>query len=244
MKIGLNKENLIYLNSAQKKLVCLQWIRHQHADLTVDYDISGEKDILHGFKICKNVWNPLIASGRYHARYLFYHNSLFYNKTVIEIGTGSGLMGVVMAKYGAKNVIMTDISSEAIKNTIRNVKKYGLSKRVSVIKGDLFEHIKTKADLITWMIPFFPGTTPPGDTIASSMIMEPKLFERFLVDAKKYLKINGVILIPSYSLGGSLTDPQTVAPKFGYNVKTTWLHNSVNNIQRGMIYMHELTLSR
>jgi hypothetical protein len=240
MKTNLKAENLKLMNDDQKSLVLTQWERHQHKDFIVDYDVSGEKDMLDGFLIKKEVWNPLIASGRYHARYLFYHNSLFYGKTAIEIGSGTGLMGIVMAKYGAKKVIMSDISEKAVENSKHNIQKFNVGNIASVIKGDLFENITEKADLITWMIPFFAGIPPKGDTISASMIMQPELFERFLEDAKKYLNKDGVVLIPSFSLGGELTDPSLVAKKFGYDVKTTWYHNSINNLQRGMIYMHEL----
>jgi SAM-dependent methyltransferase len=231
------------MNDEQKSVVNTQKEKHSHEDFVVDYDVSGEKDILEGFLIKKDVWNPLIASGRYHARYLFYHNELFLNKTVLEIGCGTGLMGIVMAKYGAKKVVMSDISEKAVENTKLNIKKFGLEKNTSVVKGDLFESIEEKFDLITWMIPFFAGYPEEGDTISASMIMPPELFERFLEEAKGYLKKDGIILIPSFALGGDLTDPAKVAPKFGYEVKTTWSHKSINNLQQGMIYMHELKLA-
>lgn len=241
-EVALKEENLQMLNQDQKSLVLVQWEKHQHEDFEVDYDVSGEDDTLKNFLIKKDVWNPLIASGRYHARYLFYHNALFFGKNVIEIGSGTGLMGVIMAKHGAKKVIMSDISKQAVENTAENIKKFGFESIASVVQGDLFENVKEKADVITWMIPFFAGNPPEGDTISASMIMPPELFERFLIEAKDYLNPQGVIVIPSFSLGGELTDPRIVGEKMGYNVQTTWIHNSINNLQRGLIYMHELTL--
>lgn len=230
------------MNEAQKKIISLQWEKHQHEDFEVDYDVSGEGDVLNGFIVKKNVWNPFLASGRYHARYLFYHSHLFFDKTIIEIGSGTGLMGVVMAKYGAKRVILSDISSVAVKNSEDNVKKFRLENFCSAIQGDLFENIKEKADMITWMIPFFTGNPPEGDTISASMIMPAELFKRFLEEAPKYLKKDGVIVLPSFSLGGDLTNPALVAKKFGYQIETTWIHKSTNGIQQGMLYMHELRL--
>jgi len=240
----LQEENLRLMNQQQRKIVSTQWQKHQHDDFEVDYDVSGEGDTLNGIILKKGVWNPFLASGRYHARYLFYHTNLFFDKTVIEIGSGIGLMGLVMAKHGAKKVIMSDISPVAVENTIENVKKFGFENKVKVVQGNLFENIKEKADMITWMIPFFAGIPPKGDTISASMIMEPELFEKFLKDAKKYLKEEGVIVIPSFSLGGDFTNPEIVGKKFDYDVKTTWIHNSINGIQRGMIYMHELRLRK
>ena len=231
------------MNDEQRTLVNTQKEKHNHDDFLIDYDVSGEKDVLENLLIQKNVWNPLIASGRYHARYLFYHNDLFLNKTVLEIGCGCGLMGIVMAKYGAKKVTFSDISEKAVKNTLLNIKNFNLDKNTSVVKGNLFESVNEKFDLITWMIPFFAGYPENNDTISASMIMPPELFENFLLKSKEHLKENGKILIPSFDLGGDLTNPVKVAPKFGYNVKTTWSHNSINNLQQGMIYMHELTLN-
>lgn len=244
MQSTLRADHLRLMNDKQKEIVLTQWQKHQHKDFEVDYDVSGEGDLLNGFIIKKNVWNPFLASGRYHAHYLFYHNDLFFNKTVIEIGSGTGLMGIVMAKHGAKKVIMSDISLPSVKNTKDNVKKFGFDNICSVVQGDLFENIKEKADMITWMIPFFAGNPPQGDVISASMIMPPELFEKFLEEAPKYLNEDGVIIIPSFSLGGELTDPSLMAKKFGYIINTTWLHKSINGIQQGMIYMHELRLGK
>lgn len=240
----LKEGNLKLMNEDQRKQVIMQWDKHQHDDFEVDYDVSGEKDLLEGFLIKKGVWNPLIASGRYHARYLFYHTSLFADKTVIEIGCGTGLMGIVMSRYGAKKVIMSDISKIAIENASENIKKYGLEKNASAIESDLFASIKEKADMITWMIPFFAGYPPERDTISASMIMPPQLFEKFLSEARNYLNDGGVVVLPSFSLGGDLTNPELVARKFGYTVETTWKHKSINNLQKGLIYMHELRLEK
>lgn len=239
----LNEDVLKLMDENQRKIVLLQQEKHLHEDFEIDFDVSGEGDVLKGFFIQKGVWDFLKASGRYHARYMFYHNTdLFVGKTAIEIGTGTGIMSIVMAKYGAKKVIASDISGIAVKNAEENVKRFGCGGIVEVIQGDLFENIKESADCILWMIPFFPGFPQDGDTISASMIMDPALFERFLNDAKKHLNPNGVLVICSYSLGGKLTDPVVVGAKLGYSVKTTWQHHSINGIQQGMIYMHELRI--
>lgn len=239
----LKNIHLKLLNSVQRRLVLKQWKKHQHGDLEVDYDISGEGDVLKKFLIRKGVWDFLKASGRYHARYMFYHNKdLFAGKTVIDIGTGSGIIGIVMAKCGAKKVIMSDISEKAVENATENISRFGYTKIATALQSNLFENIPEKADCITWMIPFFPGTSPAGDTISTSMIMEPSLLEKFLREAKSHLKKDGVVVICSYSLGGDLTNPEIVAAKAGYHVKTTWQHESINGLQRGMLYMHELRL--
>jgi SAM-dependent methyltransferase len=240
----LTEKDIENMNEEQKRIVLTQWHKHQHETHEVDYDVSGEGDILNGFIVAKNVWSPFLASGRFHARYLFYHTDLFYDKKVIEIGSGSGLMSVVMAKYGAQKVISTDITTDSVKNTKINAKKFGLDGIIDTFQSDLFENINEKADLITWMIPFFSGSPPKGDTISASMIMEYELFEKFLREAPNYLNENGVILLPSFELGDELTNPVLVCKNFGYDVKTTWRHCSQNGIQQGRLYMHELRVKR
>lgn len=239
-----------YLNPAQKEIVLTQLEKHQHDDHEVDYDVSGDGDILKGFLVKKGVWSPFLASGRYHARYLFYNNHLFYGKTAIEIGSGSGLMSIVMGKFGAKRVVMSDISKPSVENSRENITRFGLEEVASVVQGDLFENVNESADLITWMIPFFPEWGIIGyrslqdmqNTILSSMLMAPELFKKFLEKSKPHLNEGGVLLLPSYSLGGKLTNPSLVGKEMGYLVKTTWTHNSINGIQRGRIYLHELRL--
>ncbi len=238
----LKEENLKLMNENQKKIVSTQFEKHRHKTHKVDYDVSGEGDVLKGFSVNKNVFCPFLSSARYHARFFFYNTHLFLDKTVIDIGSGTGILGIVMAKYGAKKVIMSDISKPSVENSIQNVEKFGLKNKVEVVKGNLFENIKEKADLIVWNIPFFPGTPPKGDTISASMMMPPELFEKFLKESKNYLKPNGKIIIPSFSLGGDLNNPELVGKKFGYKAKKVWQHNSTNGIQQGLLFIHELTL--
>ncbi len=242
METTLKEENLKLMNDAQRNIVLTQWQKHQHETHEVDYDVSGEKDMLNGFVVEKGVWCPFLSSGRYHARYLFYNTHLFKDKTAIDIGSGTGIMGIVMAKHGAKKTIMSDISQSAVQNTRNNVRRFNLEDKTEIVEGDLFENIQENADMIMWNIPFFPGNPPVGDSISTSMIIPPKLLERFLVECKDYLKPNGVVVVPSYSLGGSLTDPKLIGEKLGYEVRRTWQHDSINGIQRGMLYIDELRL--
>ncbi len=245
-ELSIPEVDLSHLNDAQKRIVAIQWRRHQHETHSVDYDVSGEGDVLKGFLVNKGVWDPFLASGRYHARYLFYNNHLFRGKKAIEIGCGTGLMGLVMNKYGANRVLMSDISPLAVSNTYQNAVQQMAIERVGIVRGDLFENVHEKADLITWMIPFFPASSefPKGDTISPSMMMPQELFDRFLDEAPRYLNAGGVVLLPSYSLGGDKTNPAIQGKRYGYKVETTWAHDSTNGIQQGMLHMHELRRRR
>ena len=55
------------------------------------------------------------------------NGELFVGKTVLEIGTGTGIISVYAAKLGAEKVISTDISEMAVANASRNAKRFGVA---------------------------------------------------------------------------------------------------------------------
>ncbi|MGV8162145.1 MAG: methyltransferase [Candidatus Nanoarchaeia archaeon] len=238
---ALTEENLASMNEAQRSIVLRQKEIHNHETHRVDYDVTGEGDYLKDFVVMHGVFSPFTSSAKYHARFLFYNSHYFQDKTVLDIGCGSGILGIVMAKYGANKVIMSDVSKYALENTRVNTQKFGLEQLCDVRKSDLFSNITEKADTIIWNIPFFEGNPPEGDTISASMMMTKELFNRFLIESKNHLNSEGVVLVPSYSLGGH--DPIARGLENGYRVKRVWKHNSVSGIQKGWLYIDELTPS-
>ncbi len=235
------KTKLNNLDEEQKKQVIMQWHNQQHERSKIDIPLSSYGDILEGFILHKDVWDPSITSARYHASYLFHNNGrLFYEKKAIDMGTGSGLMAIVMAKYGAAQVIATDISPKAVVNTIENVKKYDLENKIKIFQGDLFERIETKSDCIVFNLPFFDGDASKDDYISRSMLNSGKLIHRFLDEAPNYLTPDGTIVMPSYDLAGSTNDPAIHGPKHGYSVVTTWRIDTEHSIQKGGLKIHEL----
>jgi len=243
--MALEEYHLRLLNQGQRKQVLMQWEHHHHDDFQVDFQITPYGETLEGFKVDKGVWNPLITSARYHASYLFYHNNLFYGKTALDIGCGTGLMGIVMAQYGAKRVVMSDISPLAVENSLENVGNFGLEDIATVQQGDLFAHPKVRgvrADCITFMQPYFAGTPPERDTISASMLAPPQLIHKFLEKAKHHLKPQGVIVMPSFSLAGEVNDPSVLGWEHGYWVDTTFVADVTTGLQRGRIAMHELRM--
>lgn len=156
------------------------------------------------------------------------------------MGTGTGLMGIVMAMSGAKMVILTDISTTAVDNAKENVEKFKLEKIAKVVQGDLFENIKEKVDFITFMQPYFGDEPPKGDTIASSMLDSGNLIKKFLQQAPDYLNKGGLIVMPFYSKAGKVNNPLIQGPKYGYDVSTTFRTNSGSGLQTGEITIHEL----
>lgn len=82
--------------------------------------LGGELIILPG------VFHPIEGEG--HVLPLMDENkALFEGKSVLEIGTGSGIISVYAAKLGAIRVVATDINESAIESATRNAEKFGVA---------------------------------------------------------------------------------------------------------------------
>lgn len=68
-------------------------------------------------------------------------NTDLNGKTVIDLGTGSGILAIASAKLGASFVYGIDIDPQAVRSAIRNVQINAVSGKVSIERGS-FEYLK------------------------------------------------------------------------------------------------------
>jgi methylase of polypeptide subunit release factors len=109
---------------------------------------------------------------------------------IADIGTGSGVISVVSALRGARDVIATDISEKAVKNATENVLSNKVDGVVKVIKTDLFDGIEGRFDVINANLPILDEVwDDQGIQVESTL-------EQFLKQAKSFLKTNGIIYLP------------------------------------------------
>jgi ribosomal protein L11 methyltransferase len=73
--------------------------------------------------------------------------------SVLDVGTGSGILSIVAAKLGAKEVRGIDIDGAAVENAIENVEKNHVSDLVRIKKGRIGD-LQKKFDLIVANIDF------------------------------------------------------------------------------------------
>lgn len=71
--------------------------------------------------------------------------------SVLDIGTGSGIMAIYASKLGAKSVLATDISDDAIECAKHNTARNKVD--VAVVKSDLTKEITSKYDVIIANLP-------------------------------------------------------------------------------------------
>ena len=68
--------------------------------------------------------------------------------TIIDVGTGSGVLSVAAALLGAKNVLALDLDEVAVQSAILNTKLNKVHDVVTVRKGNLLQEVTEEADII------------------------------------------------------------------------------------------------
>lgn len=96
--------------------------------------------------------------------------------TVIDVGTGSGILGLAAAKLGAKSVIMTDIDPVAVEAANRNAK---LNKVDDVCKATLTN--------------LLDGIVGAGDIVVANITAEVLAF--LVKDIRSYVKEGGTVIL-------------------------------------------------
>lgn len=125
-------------------------------------------------------------------------------KSALDIGTGTGILACTIAKYTLSNAKALDVSEKALKIAEENIKNLGLSKKVKVLKSDLFENVDEKFDLIVSNPPYIPLSEKAK--IQKEVTFDPELalftkdakglefYEKIIKEAKNYLNKNGYLL--------------------------------------------------
>ncbi|WP_077299410.1 50S ribosomal protein L11 methyltransferase [Virgibacillus pantothenticus] len=73
---------------------------------------------------------------------------LHKNDTVIDVGSGSGVLSIAAALLGAARVYAYDLDDVAVKSTVLNAKLNQLEKKITAKQNNLLDHVKVEADLI------------------------------------------------------------------------------------------------
>ena len=135
---------------------------------------------------------------------------------VLDVGTGTGVQGIIAAKRGAKKVISIDIDENCLENARENVEFHKLNGVIEIRKSDLFENVNEKFDLIISQLPFADVNYR---CVVGHFLFDAnfELHERLLREAKNHLNANGKILIPS---GEVANEPRLneLIRAFGYKI--------------------------
>jgi ribosomal protein L11 methyltransferase len=79
------------------------------------------------------------GTGHHQTTFLLSHALLdidFKGKSVLDVGTGTGVLGILASKLGATNVFGTDIEEGAVENALENCGRNQI-KNFTIVKGDI-----------------------------------------------------------------------------------------------------------
>ncbi len=103
--------------------------------------------------------------------------------SVLDIGCGSGILGIAAARLGAKRCRLTDIDPVAVASAGHNARKNGVEGMVTVSETDLAEgeegadiiFANITAEILIRLAPTLPAHLKEGGTVILSGILEDRL---------------------------------------------------------------------
>ena len=124
--------------------------------------------------------------------------SLVRDRSVLDLGCGSGLLACTAAARGARGVWATDVDPLAVACCAENAARNGLS--VQTGRGDLFEPVGDRR--FDWIVSNPPQTPAPPEARGPKFAGEDGLaiFERLLGAAPRHLTEAGGLLTSLISL--------------------------------------------
>ena len=103
---------------------------------------------------------------------------------VVDVGCGSGILGIAAAKLGAKQCYLTDIDPVAVESAAHNALRNGVSQKTVVAHSDLLEDSSVRGDVVLANItaeilvrlaPSMPKNLKEGGTLILSGIIADRL---------------------------------------------------------------------
>ena len=128
-------------------------------------------------------------------------------QSVLEIGTGSGIVAMYASKLTDK-ITVTDINFDACELARRNFEENNIE-NIEILFGNLFEPVKNrKFDVILFNTPYLPTEDDEviDDTINYAFdggLNGRKVIDLFLNEVKNHLNDGGIVQLIQSSLSGN-----------------------------------------
>ncbi|MFA5030866.1 MAG: methyltransferase [Patescibacteria group bacterium] len=147
------------------------------------------------FIVKKNVFWLLSASP------LIRHFRVPKRASVLDLGTGTGLIAIFAAVKGARRVLAVDISPAAVSNARLNVNRHKLDSVVEVRRSDMWQHVgNERFDVIVANLPF--RDKPASDLVqASTFDAGFRAHRLFFSQLTRHLKSNGCAYLSQANFG-------------------------------------------
>ena len=73
---------------------------------------------------------------------------------IADVGTGSGIIAITLAKHSAAQIIAVDVSPEALNIAQHNAKTHGVADRIDFRQSDLLEQVPESLDIVVSNPPY------------------------------------------------------------------------------------------
>lgn len=140
-------------------------------------------------------------------------------ESVLDVGTGSGVIAIFACYQGADKVVAVDINPSAVKSAKHNAKLHGFDKTMKVRRSNLFQRVnQEKFDVITANLPF--RNKSAHDVVARSQWdTDFKTNTQFFKEVGNHLKPNGRIYFAQSNFG-AIKEIKNLAKEAGFSVRT------------------------
>jgi len=124
------------------------------------------------------------------------------DKEALDMGTGSGILGLVCAEMGA-NVTVADVEDSALKTAAAAARELNLTIRTA--KSNIFSNIPGRFDIVLFNPPYLPSQEIRDSTVDGGS-KGREVIDRFLNELPIHLNENGF----AFLLVSSLTGPRAI----------------------------------
>ena len=136
--------------------------------------------------------------------------------TILDLGTGAGLLAIATAQAGAKGVTGVDINPAAVMSARRNARGLGLHTRIRILQSDFFSALADQRfDVIVTNPPYYPVYPKTTSELAYYAGSQLEWFSRLAAEASEHLAPNGSLLIV-------LSDTAPINPILAIFAKHGW----------------------
>lgn len=113
-------------------------------------------------------------------------------RTAVDVGTGSGVLALLLARAGVEHIVATDLNPNAIESVRRELARRSRPP-ITPVLADLLGSSTDPVDLIVFNPPWTQGRV--GTLLDRALTYEAGLFERFFEQARARVTPEGRVLL-------------------------------------------------
>lgn len=169
------------------------------------------------------------------------HFKVAPGESVLDVGTGSGVIGIFACYRGASRVVGVDVNPAAVQSALHNVRMHGFVDTMTVLQSDLFEALgDERFDVITANLPF--RNKPAHDVVAMSQWdTEFRTNTRFFEGVGRHLKPEGRVYFVQANFG-EIAAMQRLAQAAGLQTREL-ASEALDDARRQEFFVYEMTLA-